>query len=207
MIKKADGSKFGKSEAGNVWLDPKRTTPYQFYQFWLNASDEDAKNFIRIFTFLDKATIEALEAEHAKAPHQRLLQKELAKDITIRVHSAEDYSSAVDASDILFGKGTAEALLKLSEQDLLTVFQGVPQVNIAKADMQNGINVVDFLCEKTNIFPSRSEARKMIEGGGVSINKSKVEDVNQNVSLDDMLKDKYILAQKGKKNYYLISIA
>jgi tyrosyl-tRNA synthetase len=207
LIKKADGSKFGKSEAGNVWLDPKRTTPYQFYQFWLNSSDEDAKNFIRIFTLLDQSTIEALEAEHEKAPHQRLLQKELAKDITTRVHSREDFQSAVDASDILFGKGTAEALLKLSEQDLLTVFQGVPQVNIAKAEMQEGINVVDFLCEKTNIFPSRGEARKMIEGGGVSINKSKVEDVNQNVSLDDMLKDKYILAQKGKKNYYLISIA
>jgi len=207
LIKKADGSKFGKSEAGNVWLDPKRTSPYQFYQFWLNASDEDAKNFIRIFTLLDQKTIESLEEEHAKAPHQRLLQKELAKDITIRVHSEDDYKSALDASDILFGKGTAEALMKLSEEDLLTVFQGVPQVNLSKTEMQNGINVVEFLCDKTNIFPSRGEARKMIEGGGVSINKAKVDDSNHTVSLKDILKDKYILAQKGKKNYYLITLS
>ncbi len=207
LIKKADGSKFGKSEAGNVWLDPKRTSPYQFYQFWLNASDEDAKNFIRIFTLLDQKTIESLEEEHAKAPHQRLLQKELAKDITIRVHSEDDYKSALDASDILFGKGTADALMKLSEEDLLTVFQGVPQVNLSKTEMQNGINVVEFLCDKTNIFPSRGEARKMIEGGGVSINKAKVDDSNHTVSLKDILKDKYILAQKGKKNYYLITLS
>ncbi len=206
LIKKADGSKFGKSEAGNVWLDPKRTTPYQFYQFWMNASDEDAKNFIRIFTLLDKATIEALEAEHAKAPHQRLLQKELAKDITIRVHSGNDYNSALEASDILFGKGTAEALLKLSEQDLLTVFQGVPQVNINKTEIQSGMNIVDFLSDKTNIFPSRGEARKMLEGGGISINKNKIDNVDHSVSANDLLKDKYILAQKGKKNYYLITV-
>jgi len=206
LIKKADGSKFGKSEAGNVWLDPKRTTPYQFYQFWMNASDEDAKNFIRIFTLLDKATIEAFEAEHAKAPHQRLLQKELAKDITIRVHSENDYNSALEASDILFGKGTAEALLKLSEQDLLTVFQGVPQVNINKTEIQSGMNIVDFLSDKTNIFPSRSEARKMLEGGGISINKNKIDNVDHSVSANDLLKDKYILAQKGKKNYYLITV-
>ena len=207
LIKKADGTKFGKSEAGNVWLDPQRTSPYQFYQFWLNASDEDAKNFIRIFTLLDENTIKSLEEEHAKAPHQRLLQKELAKDITIRVHSTDDYKSALDASDILFGKGTAEALMKLSEQDLLIVFQGVPQVNLSKAELQAGINLVDFLADKTNIFPSRGEARKMIEGGGISINKEKVDDVNRNVTASDLLKEKYILTQKGKKNYYLITVS
>ncbi len=204
LIKKADGSKFGKSEAGNVWLDPQRTSPYQFYQFWLNASDEDAKNFIRIFTLMEKEKIAAIEAEHDKAPHQRLLQKELAKDITIRVHSEEEYNSAVEASDILFGKGTAEALLRLSEEDLLIVFQGVPQVTIAKTEVQNGINVVEFLSDKTNIFPSRGEARKMIEGGGVLINKEKIEDATGTISLKNLMKDKYILAQKGKKNYYLI---
>lgn len=207
LIKKADGSKFGKSEAGNVWLDPQRTSPYQFYQFWLNASDEDAKNFIRIFTLLDKEKIESLVTEHEKAPHQRLLQKELAKDITIRVHSLEDFNSAVEASEILFGKGTAQALMNLSETDLLTVFQGVPQVNIARAEIQKGINVVEFLSDKTNIFASRGEARKMIDGGGVSINKTKIEDIDHNVSVSDLLKDKYILAQKGKKNYFLINIS
>lgn len=207
LIKKADGSKFGKSEAGNVWLDPQRTSPYQFYQFWLNASDEDAKNFIRIFTLLDKSSIESLETEHEKTPHQRLLQKALAKDITIRVHSENDFNSAVEASEILFGKGTAAALMNLSENDLLNVFQGVPQVSLAKTEIQQGINVVDFLCDKTNIFPSRGEARKMIEGGGISINKSKVDDVNINVSEKDVLKEKYILVQKGKKNYYLLTLS
>ncbi len=207
LIKKADGSKFGKSESGNVWLDPERTSPYQFYQFWLNASDEDAKNFIRIFTLLEKEKIEALEAEHILAPHQRLLQKELAKDITTRVHSQEEYKSALDASDILFGKGTAEALLRLSEQDLLIVFQGVPQVTVSKSEVEKGINVVEFLSDKTGIFPSRGEARKMIEGGGVSINKKKVGDMNQSIASTYLLKEKYILAQKGKKNYYLIIVA
>ena len=153
---------------------------------------------------MEKEKIAAIEAEHDKAPHQRLLQKELAKDITIRVHSEEEYNSAVEASDILFGKGTAEALLRLSEEDLLIVFQGVPQVTIAKTEVQNGINVVEFLSDKTNIFPSRGEARKMIEGGGVLINKEKIEDATGTISLKNLMKDKYILAQKGKKNYYLI---
>ncbi|MBP6334121.1 MAG: tyrosine--tRNA ligase [Bacteroidia bacterium] len=207
LIKKADGSKFGKSEGGNVWLDPARTSPYQFYQFWLNASDEDAKNFIRIFTLLDREKIETLEAEHEKAPHQRLLQKELAKEITIRVHSIADYNSALEASEILFGKGTAEALLRLSEQDLLTVFQGVPQVALSKSELKEGINIVEFLSDKTNIFPSRGEARKMIEGGGVFVNKEKIDDINRLITNADMLKEKYILAQKGKKNYYLIVLS
>lgn len=207
LIKKADGSKFGKSESGNVWLDANRTSPYQFYQFWLNSSDEDVKNYIRIFTLLDKEYIEDLEAQHGNAPHQRLLQKTLAKDITIRVHSESDYHAAVEASEILFGKGTAEALLKLSEQDLLSLFQGVPQVELAKTEIENGINIVEVLSDKCNIFSSRGEARKMIEGGGVFINKSKVADANLNLSASDLIKGKYLLAQKGKKNYYLILVS
>lgn len=204
LIKKADGTKFGKTEGGNVWLDAKRTSPYQFYQFWLNAADEDSKNFIRIFTLKTKDEIEALEAEHEKAPHLRLLQKELAKDITIRVHSEKDYNAAIEASEILFGKGTAEALMNLSESDLLSVFDGVPQVEFPKSALDGGINVIDFLVEKTNIFPSRGEARKMIQGGGVLINKGKVESENRNLDSADTIKGKYILAQKGKKNYFLV---
>ena len=204
LIKKADGTKFGKTEGGNVWLDAKRTSPYQFYQFWMNAADEDSKNYIRIFTLKTKEEIEALETEHAKAPHLRLLQKELAKEVTIRVHSEKDYLAAVEASEILFGKGTAEALMNLSESDLLAVFEGVPKVELSKSELEAGINVVDFLADKTNIFPSRGEARKMIQGGGVLINKGKVDDVERIVSAKDSIREKYILAQKGKKNYYLV---
>lgn len=207
LIKKSDGTKFGKTEGGNIWLDPKRTSPYQFYQFWLNAADEDSKNYIRIFTLKTKEEVEALEAEHDKAPHLRLLQKELAKDITIRVHSEKDYYAAVEASEILFGKGTAEALHNLSEEDLLAVFAGVPQVQLSKSELESGINVIEFFADKTNIFPSRGEARKMIQGGGVLINKGKVEDVNLTIGLADVMKGKYILAQKGKKNYYLVIVS
>jgi tyrosyl-tRNA synthetase len=204
LIKKADGTKFGKTESGNVWLDPKRTSPYKFYQFWLNASDEDSKNYIRIFTLLKKDEIESLEKKHAEAPHLRMLQKALAKDITIRVHSETDYQAAVEASEILFGKGTSEALNKLSEEDLLSVFDGVPQVDLKKSELDNGINLIEFLSDKTQIFPSRGEAKKMIQGGGVSINKAKAEDINLSVSSGHLLKEKYMLVQKGKKNYYLI---
>jgi tyrosyl-tRNA synthetase len=204
LIKKADGTKFGKTEGGNVWLDPSRTSSYKFYQFWLNASDEDVSNYIRIFTLRTREEIEALEHEHAQAPHQRLLQKELAKDITVRVHSESAYQSAVEASDILFGKGTAEALLRLSEDDLLSVFEGVPQVNIARTELESGINIVEFLSDKTSIFPSRGEARKMVQGGGVLLNKNKVEDIGRSVTVDDLLNGRYILAQKGKKNYVLV---
>lgn len=206
LIKKADGTKFGKTEDGNVWLDAKRTSPYKFYQFWLNASDEDSKNYIRIFTLIKKDEIESLEAEHDKAPHLRLLQKALAKDITVRVHSEKDFNAAVEASEILFGKGTAEALNNLSEDDLLSVFEGVPQVEIGKTELENGINVIEFFSDKTQIFSSRGEAKKMIQGGGVFINKTKVESIDQSVAANQLLKGKYILAQKGKKNYYLIKV-
>ena len=171
LIKKADGTKFGKTEAGNIWLDAKRTSPYKFYQFWLNASDEDSKNFIRIFTLKTKEEIESLETEHQKAMHLRLLQKELAKDITIRVHSQKDYQAAIEASEILFGSGTTEGLQKISETDLLSVFEAVPQISFSKSEIDAGINIVELLAEKTKIFPSKGEARKMIQGGGVFINK------------------------------------
>ena len=206
LIKKADGTKFGKTEGGNVWLDSKRTSPYKFYQFWMNTSDEDGKNYIRIFTLKSKEEIENLEAEHFKAPHVRLLQKELAKEITSRVHSEQDYLAAVEASEILFGKGTAESLGNLSENDLLSIFEGVPQVKISKTEIEVGINIIEFLSDKTQIFSSRGEARKMMLGGGVLINKNKVEDPEQIVNADYLMKGKYLLVQKGKKNYYLITV-
>jgi tyrosyl-tRNA synthetase len=207
LITKADGSKFGKTESGNVWLDPAKTSPYKFYQFWLNVSDEDASRYIRIFTLKTKEEIEALEQEHQQAPHQRALQKALAKDITIMVHSENEHQKSVEASEILFGRGTTETLKNLSEEDLLSVFDGVPQMDINKSELSEGINVVELLSDKTNIFPSRGEARKMVQGGGVSINKSKIESPEATISKDDLLNSKYILAQKGKKNYYLIIAA
>jgi tyrosyl-tRNA synthetase len=204
LIKKADGTKFGKSEGGNVWLDAKRTSPYKFYQFWLNASDEDVKNYIRIFTLRTKEEIEALEAEHAVDPAARVLQKELAKDITIRVHSEEDYKTAVDASEILFGKTTTDALKSLSEELFLQVFEGVPQCEVLTSELTDGINVVELLSDKTQIFSSRGEARKMIQGGGVSMNKEKVADASALINTTALINLKYLLVQKGKKNYYLV---
>lgn len=206
LIKKSDGTKFGKTESGNIWLDPKKTTPYKFYQFWLNASDEDAKNYIRIFTLLSKDEIDALEQKHAEAPHLRLLQKQLAQDITCRVHSENDYNAAVEASEILFGEGTTEALKRLTEEDLLAAFEGVPQVGISKIDLDSGINIVEFFSEKTKIFPSKGEARKMIQQGGVAINKEKLSDVQAIITSAGLLNGKYLLAQKGKKNYFLIKL-
>lgn len=204
LIKKADGTKFGKTEAGNIWLDAKKTTPYKFYQFWLNSSDEDSKNYVRIFTLKSKEEVESLEVEHEKAKHQRILQKELAKDITIRVHSQREYEAAIEASEILFGAGTTENLLKLSESDLLSVFEGVPQMNVSRGEIENGVNIIELLSDKTNIFHSRGEARKMLLGGGVFLNKGKILEAEHTVSFNNVIKDKYILAQKGKKNYYLI---
>jgi tyrosyl-tRNA synthetase len=204
LIKKADGTKFGKSEGGNVWLDKKRTSPYKFYQFWLNASDEDVKNYIRIFTLFTKEEIEALEAEHTKAPHMRVLQKTLAKDITVRVHSLDDYNAAVEASEILFGKGTTEQLQKLSEEDFLSVFEGIEQFEVNSAELNSGINVVDLLAEKTQVFPSKGEARKMIQGGGVLVNKTKVETAELTIDMTSLINKKYILVQKGKKNYFVL---
>ena len=207
LIKKADGTKFGKTEGGNVWLDRNRTSPYKFYQYWLNSSDEDAKNYIRIFTLKSKEEIEALEKEHDQAPHLRILQKELGKETTIRVHSEDDYNMAIKASNILFGKSTTEDLVSLDEETLLAVFEGVSQTSISKDDYSNAQSVTDLLSEITNqiVFKSKGEARKMIQGGGVSINKIKIADPNEAVE-SELLQGKYLLVQKGKKNYYLITV-
>jgi len=203
LITKADGGKFGKTEQGNIWLDPEKTSPYQFYQFWLNCSDEDSKKYIRIFTLLRLEEIEALEKEHEVAPHLRVLQKALAKDLTCRVHSEADFEAAVAASEILFGKGTAETLAALPEKTFLSVFEGVPQVEIAKNIIDDGINIVDFLTDVTQIFPSKSEARRTLKENGVSINKARVSD-NCVVNASSVLNEKYILVQRGKKNYYIV---
>jgi tyrosyl-tRNA synthetase len=203
LITKADGSKFGKSESGNVWLDAKKTSPYKFYQFWLNTSDEDAKKYIRYFTLLSKEEIELLDKDHDAAPHLRVLQKALAKDVTIRVHSEADYHAAIEASEILF-KGTLEQLGNLNESTFLDVFDGVPQFDINKEQLSAGINIIDFLTANTTIFLSKGEARKMISGGGVSLNKQKIENESQVVSTEHLINHKYLLVQKGKKNYFLI---
>ncbi|MFA4851813.1 MAG: tyrosine--tRNA ligase [Bacteroidales bacterium] len=205
LITKVEGGKFGKTEQGNVWLDSAKTSPYKFYQFWLNCSDEDTSKYIRIFSMLSKEDIEILEKEHQKTPHLRVLQKALAKDITIRVHSEEDYNAAVGASEILFGKGTTEMLKNLDEDTLLSVFEGVPMANISKKEIFQGISVVDFLAEKTNITASKGEARRMLKEGSISINKAKV-DENYSVTENDLLNNLYILVQKGKKNYHLVKI-
>ncbi|HEU5292374.1 MAG TPA: tyrosine--tRNA ligase [Cyclobacteriaceae bacterium] len=207
LITKSDGSKFGKTESGNIWLDPKKTSPYSFYQFWLNTSDADASNYIKIFTLLSQEEINGLIAEHNTAPHLRKLQFELAKNITIRVHSQQDYESALKASSILFGNSTADDLKSLDENTLLSVMEGVPQTTITKSLLQDCASVVDLLSEATGnlIFSSKGEARKMIQGGGVSINKTKVDDGAKKPEYA-LLQGKYLLAQKGKKNYYLIVV-
>jgi tyrosyl-tRNA synthetase len=207
LIKKADGTKFGKTEQGNVWLDAARTSPYQFYQYWLNASDEDAAIFIKIFSQKSKTEIDKLIADHLPEPHQRKLQQELARDITIRVHCLEAYESAVKASNILFGNSGTEDLESLDEETLLSVLEGVPQATISIAEWRNCANVTDLLSEKTQglIFPSKGEARKMIQGGGVSINKIKLADPNQRPDFA-LLHGKFLLAQKGKRNHFLIEV-
>lgn len=204
LVTKADGTKFGKTEKGNIWLKREYTSPYVFYQFWMNTSDEDAKRYIKIFTSLDEEEINALVAEQDQDPGLRPLQKRLAKELTIMVHSEEDYNMAVEASNILFGKATKEALLKLDEQTLLDVFDGVPHYNVSKEELAVGIKAVDLCAEKTNIFPSKGEMRKMTQGGGVSINKDKLTQFDQTLTTDDLLDGKYLLVQKGKKNYYLL---
>jgi len=205
LITKADGSKFGKTESGNVWLDPEKTSPYEFYQFWLNVSDEDAEKYIKIFTLLSKDTIYNLIEEHNKAPHMRLLQNELAKDITCRVHSEAEYNAAIEASQILFGKGTTDMLKKMDEKMLLSVFKGVPQSKVERSEFEAGIGILDFLSAKAGAFKSNGEARRMLKDNAVSINKAKI---NESFELSDesLLNDKYILVQKGKKNYFLIEI-
>ena len=205
LITKADGGKFGKTEEGNVWLDPEKTSPYKFYQFWLNASDEDAAKWIRIFTLNSKQQIEALEKEHAEAPHMRPLQKALAEELTVRVHSREDYDAAVEASQILFGKGTTETLRKLSEDMLLSVFEGVPQSEVPADVVNTGTGILEFLAESTSIFASKGEARRMIKDNAVSVNKQKIKD-DFVITADDLLNGKYILVQKGKKNYFLVRV-
>ncbi len=205
LIKKADGTKFGKSEGGNVWLDPKRTTPYAFYQFWLNAADSDAENYIKIFSIESRETIEALISEHAEAPHQRKLQKALAEEITVRVHSQEDLENAQAASEILFGKATEDQLRRLDNDTLMSVFEGVPQHEISAAALEGGLDIVDALAEVTTIFPSKGEARKMVQGNGVAINKTKVT-VNKQLTSEDVVAGNLILVQKGKKNYYLVRV-
>jgi tyrosyl-tRNA synthetase len=202
LITKADGGKFGKTEKGNIWLDANKTSPYQFYQFWLNASDEDAKKWIRIFTLLPKETIELLLAEHDAAPHQRALQKKLAEQLTVFVHSREDYDFAVKASEILFSNDTAEILRSLNEIQLLQVMDGVPTVEITAQQLTEGYDLISFLAD-TQIFPSKGEARKMWQAGGIGINKIKVNNEKSIVNTEDLLQGKYLLIQKGKKNYYL----
>lgn len=206
LIKKADGTKFGKTESGNIWLDPKKTSPYKFYQFWLNSSDEDSKNYIRIFTTMTQQEVLALEVEHDLAPNQRLLQKAIAKEVTTRVHNETDYNAAVEASEILFGNAPTEALSKLDEETLLSVFEGVPMMQISREELSAGISVIELLSDKTAVFPSRGEARKLIQGGGVSINKQKLTDVNALQNTEGLLQNKYLLVQKGKKNYYLLIV-
>jgi tyrosyl-tRNA synthetase len=198
LIKKADGTKFGKSEGGNIWLDPEKTSPYAFYQFWLRATDSDVVNYIRIFSLKSKEEIEAIESHN--------LQKELAEEVTVRVHGQEAYNNAVKASHILFGKGTNEELAVLDEATLIQAMEGVPQAKISMSELESGMNIIDFLSEKINLLPSKTEAKKMLQGNGISINKEKNNDLNYTVTTKDLIKNKYILAQKGKKDYCLVSV-
>ncbi len=204
LIKKSDGQKFGKTESGAVWLDPKKTSPFKYYQFWLNASDDDAKNWIKIFTLKTKDEVDAIIAEHDAAPHQRAVQKALAKDITIRTHSEKDYEMAVKTSEFLFGNGSLEFLAALDHENVLEVFDGVPQFNISKSELSAGTNILDLLAVKTQVFPSKGEAKKMLQGGGVSLNKEKLTDIEQVIDTANMINNKYLVVQKGKKNYFLI---
>lgn len=206
LITKADGGKFGKTESGNIWLDPRYTSPYKFYQFWLNVSDEDAVKYIKIFTFIGKEEIEALTAEHMAAPHLRLLQKRLAKEVTVMVHSEADYEAAVDASNILFGNATAESLHRLDEATLLSVFEGVPQFEVSRDLVSGGVKAVDLFAEHAKVFASKGEMRKLVQGGGVSLNKVKLEAFDREITIGDLLNDKYLLVQRGKKNYYLVIV-
>ena len=204
LITKSDGTKFGKTESGNVWLDPEKTTPYQFYQFWLNVSDDDAAKYIKIFTVLGQKEIEEIVAEHNKAPHERLLQKRLAEEVTVMVHSRVEYEGAVEASQILFGKGTTESLKKMNENTFLSVFEGVPVFDV-KMDLLNaGVTIADLCTEYSQVFTSKGELRRLVQGGGFSINKEKVENPDALVQIGSLLNNKYLLLQKGKKNYYLI---
>ena len=203
LITKSDGSKFGKSEGGNIWLDAKRTSPYKFYQYWLNSSDEDAEKYIKIFTFLDKETIEALVAEHKEAPHMRLLQKRLAEEVTTTVHSAEEYENAVKASEILFGRSTSEDLKTLNEATFLDVFEGVPQAEVALVEIENGLDIIGGLAEKTGFLKSNGEARRALKENSISVNKEKVSE-DYSITASDLINGQFVLLQRGKKNYFII---
>ena len=204
LIKKADGTKFGKTESGAVWLDPEKTSPYKFYQFWLNASDDDTKKWIRIFTLKTKAEIEALEAEHDAAPHLRILQKALAEDITVRTHAVEALETAIKTSEFLFGNGSLEFFKTLSETQVLEIFEGVPQFVIAKSDLEQGVDAATLLAEKSAVLTSKGEAKKLILAGGISLNKEKLKDPSDKIQATDLLNDKFIIIQKGKRNYFLL---
>tara|TARA_R110002072_G_scaffold274889_7_gene435922 strand:+ start:18677 stop:19969 length:1293 start_codon:yes stop_codon:yes gene_type:complete len=205
LVTKADGTKFGKTEGGNVWLDANRTSPYKFYQYWLNSSDEDAEKYIKIFTFLDKETIEALIAEHKKAPHMRLLQKKLGEEVTVMTHGQEAFENAIKASNILFGKSTGEDLKSLDEQTFLDVFDGVPQASVSKDDIKEGLDMIGALAAKTGFLNSNGEARRALKENAISVNKEKVKE-DFTISNTDLIADKYVLLQRGKKNYYLLKI-
>jgi tyrosyl-tRNA synthetase len=206
LITKSDGTKFGKTESGNVWLDPEKTTPYQFYQFWLNVSDEDAAKYIKIFTVLGQEEIECIINEHNKAPHERLLQKRLSEEVTVMVHSRDEYEGAVEASQILFGKGTTESLKKMTESTFLSVFEGVPVFDIEMNVLQKGVTIADLCAERSQIFASKGELRRLVQGGGLSLNKVKIDNPDMLIGVDSLLNNKYLLVQKGKKNYYLLRI-
>ena len=206
LITKADGGKFGKTESGNVWLDRRYTSPYKFYQFWLNVSDADAAKYIKIFTDLPKEEIDALIKEQEEAPHLRPLQKRLAKEVTVMVHSQEDYDAAVEASNILFGNSTSEALKHLDEQTLLDVFNGVPQFEVSREELSAGVKAIDLFTEKAAIFPSKGEMRKLVQSGGISVNKEKLTDQDMVIDCSSLLDEKYLLVQRGKKNYYLLIV-
>ncbi len=207
LIKKSDGQKFGKTESGAVWLDPKKTSPYKYYQFWLNATDDDSKSWIKIFTLKPKEEIDAIIAEHDAAPHLRIVQKALAKDITIRTHSEQDYETAVKTSEFLFGNGDLSFLSNLEHDAVLEVFDGVPQFDLAKDKLAAGINILDLLAVETQVFSSKGEAKKMLQGGGVSLNREKLNDVELVVGNNQLINGKYLIAQRGKKNYYLITVS
>jgi tyrosyl-tRNA synthetase len=207
LITKSDGTKFGKTESGNVWLDPEKTTPYQFFQFWLNVSDEDAAKYIKIFTVLGQSEIDGIISEHNKAPHERLLQKRLAEEVTVMVHSRADYEGAVEASQILFGKGTTESLRKMNENTFLSVFEGVPVFDVKMEILNKGVSIADLCTEYSQVFPSKGELRRLVQGGGFSINKEKIDNPDANVSMQSLMNNKYLLIQKGKKNYFLIRVS
>ena len=206
LIKKADGGKFGKTESGTVWLDAEKSSPYHFYQFWMNASDEDSVNYIRIFTFLTKEEIEELTARHMEAPHERILQRKIAGEVTRMVHSEEALNMAIEASQILFGKGTRESLASLDDRTILAVFDGVPMYDVSREVFAQGVSLMDLLTVTTDIFPSKGEARRMLQGGGLGLNKEKVSDPDQLIRTENLIRDRFLLVQKGKKQYCLIRV-